>query len=323
MFLYGRGGKTNVQCSWLIKGDEDESIRITVNSIKSKKLNCRTVVRPLTDTLDCEREITHGMKLQVSEVPWEGVEVPAACLCSTEVLPYSIKSKGSSLLLNMTILGMGPGDDNNVFNFDVDFEFLPKPKCQGGIRKLEAPAGGVILSPDTDPDECNSRPWLLQAPKGHSFLLTLPKATLANESCSTDSRLILRTPGTTDTLIVVCPSAAHDATIQFVWPPIPGLQNSTSSGHLFYDMEEGIPRLVAQWEPRRSSELTMHWLHLRDPSKVVTTGAYTSSPHSGTKCKEMCEALGACIVSDLWCDGTVHCPDGETYQYADLNALCM
>ena len=264
--MYGRGGRKNIQCSWLIEGLEDETVIVTVKAIKQKHNDCRSI-RHQTNSLDCQGGNDPFLKLEISDVPWDNIEVPIACLCSEDNLPYTIKSRGSSILLNMTILGMNPEDDFNNFNFDVEYEFLKMKKCHGGNRKLSAPAGGVLLSYEEDPEECNSRPWLLEAAPGFSFLLTLPRATLANESCSTDSRLVLRVPGAKDPLIVVCPAADHDATIQFVWPPIPGLQNSSNYAPYMSDIYKEVPQLVAQWEPRMASPLTMHWLHLQNPAR--------------------------------------------------------
>lgn len=302
-----------MHCSWLIQGNPHEAVRLTINSIIAEQSTCRTLVRPLTENLDCDGATEPLLRIHLSEVPWEGVEVPRACLCSPEVLPHTIESTGSALLLNMTVSGMGPGDDYKNFNFNVEYEFIPKPECPGGNRRLEAPAGGVSIGSTDNPGECDTRPWLLEAPLGHSFLLTLPKATLANESCSTDSRLVLRTPGSTDTLVVVCPTAAQDAVIQLVWPPIPGLQQqSTNRAAFLQDFVRGVPQLVAQWEPRRASALNMQWLHLRDPSKVAALESETENTYSSKKkCRELCEALGACIAKELWCDGTPHCPDGK------------
>ncbi|XP_018025547.2 uncharacterized protein LOC108681078 [Hyalella azteca] len=313
VFLYGRGGRKNVHCSWLIEGKSDEVVKLTINSLKTGSSTCRTLVRPLTESLDCDGGEASVMKLHLSEMPWKDVEVPRACLCSQEVLPHTIESRGSALMFNMTLLGMGPGDDYKTFNFDVDYEFVKKPECSGGNRRLTKPAGGVFLGSEDTSEECDAKPWLLEAPVGHSFLLTLPKATLANESCSTDSRLVLRTPGATDTLVVVCPAAAQDAVIQLVWPPIPGLQQQDNSRPAFLqNFVRGIPQLVAQWEPRRASALRMQWLHLRDPDKVAESEAESAASASRRrKCKELCVALGACIAEQLWCDGTSHCPDGS------------
>lgn len=316
MFLYGRGGRKNIHCSWLIQGNPLEAVRLTIHSIKAEESSCRTLVHSLTENLNCDGGSDKQMKLHLSEIPWEGIEVPKACICSSEVVPHTIESRGSTLLLNMTLTGMGPGDDYKNYNFDVEYEFVPKSECPGGSRRLEAPAGGVLLGSIDTPGECDTKPWLLEAPLGYSFLLTLPKATLANESCSTDSRLVLRTPGATDTLVVVCPSAAQDAVIQFVWPRIPGLQQSDDREGFFQDDIRGVPQLIAQWEPRRASALNMQWLHLRDPAKVAALESGSDIVVGGgstTRCKELCEALGACIAKELWCDGTPHCPDGRCY----------
>jgi len=266
----------------------------------------------MTENFDCDVSGSPLMKLHLSEVPWNDVEVPRACICSQDVLPHTLTSRGSSLLLNMTLIGMGPGDDHNSFNFDIEYEFLGKAKCPGGDRKLQAPAGGILLGSDDYPRDCDTRPWLLEAPAGHSFLLTLPKATLANESCSTDSRLVLRTPGASDTLVVVCPSAAQDSVIQLVWPPIPGLQQASGKTAFIQDTVRNIPQLIAQWEPNRASALTMQWLHLRDPRRLVSSQLDSDIEiETNQPCKELCTALGACIARELWCDGEEHCPDGK------------
>ena len=315
VFLYGRGGRKSVQCSWLIQGQPDEAIQLTIKSMKAEGSTCRTLVHPLTENLDCDGGGNPVMKLQLSEVPWDDVEVPRACICSKEVLSHTIESRGSALLLNMTLLGMGPGDDHRTFNFDVEFKFLTKPKCPGGSRKLDEPAGRVTLGSSDHPVDCDTRPWLLEAPIGYSFLLTLPRATLANESCSTDSRLVLRTPGVSDTLVVVCPAAAQDAVIQLVWPPIASLKEPSSKAAFIHDFVRGVPQLIAQWEPRRASALSMRWLHIRDPRKIYPGDIDISAEMSSEKpCKELCEALGACIAEELWCDGVEHCPDGKFFE---------
>ena len=323
VFLYGRGGSKATHCSWMIHGKPEDAVRIRIHSLKADRSTCKSAVRPLTENLDCEDGSLPLIKLHVSEVPWRDVEIPRACLCSTEVLPHVIESRGSALLLNLTLSGMGPGDDYRNLNFEVEYEFLSKDKCPDGNRRLESSAGGIMLSSAESPDECDTRPWLLEAPMGHSFFLTVPKATFANSSCSTDSRLILRQPGRAESLVVACPAADQDSSIKFVWPPIPGLHQPVNRA-AFHNFMSGAPQLVAQYKSQRSSALSIQWLHLRDPNKIEIDNSSSSANyediHSRATCRELCVVLRACIAQELWCDGVTHCPDGKDQLHFSKNA---
>ncbi|KAK3849605.1 hypothetical protein Pcinc_043647 [Petrolisthes cinctipes] len=62
-------------------------------------------------------------------------------------------------------------------------------------------------------------PWLLKTPPRHALYLMLPRASLDNGSCASDTRLFFHVPGEAEPVLGVCPAANPDNTINFFWPP--------------------------------------------------------------------------------------------------------
>lgn len=345
VFLYGRGGRQAVQCSWHLMGTPDQIVRLTITAISTGTSGCQTEVNHQTKALRCVRGGVSHMTLSISEWPWAGVELPLACMCSRDVIPLTEVSHGPDLMLNLTLAGMLPHQDYNHYSFNATYEFLPAPGCPGATRVLSGDAGEVVASssPDSNRD-CEGYPWLLKTPPRHALYLMLPRASRDNGSCASDTRLFFHVPGQAEPVLGVCPAANPDNTIKFFWPPGHRLSlpqpaptpNTAAAATLDRESEETWAgreldlrgaddresSLVVVWEPRSASQLRLRWLLTWFPGTSETMGILprASDPvgwnweedEESRPCRELCPELGACIKPSLWCDGRQHCPQGES-----------
>ncbi|MCL4142556.1 UNVERIFIED_CONTAM: hypothetical protein GTU68_066259 [Idotea baltica] len=322
VFLYGRGGQKNMWCSWVLTGLPQEGVMVNITSITLGNSKCRSTILPYTQASGCQANGDPYMSLSVSEWPWERVEVPRSCVCTSDSVPLIIESRSSTLAINLTIMGMDSNQDHQNFSFVAFYQFIERSECAGGERRIDAPAGELLLG-DHESAECSGRPWLLTAPIGHSLLLTLPRAVLANESCASDSRLLLRNPSEENPSLAICPSADPSSTVKLLWPlnvDNGPTQTNDRTRPKSRNRSPGTASLIVQWESHSISTLKMQWLRLWSPfneSDMNDIGTGRQGEYDGSKmsltthCKEWCPELNACIPAELWCDGTSHCPNGK------------
>ena len=325
VFLYGRGGRKNIQCSWTLQGHDDEAVKMTITSLTTTGQGCTTAVSKYKE-FQCKTENTPYMTLSISEFPWNGVELPRACLCSSKV-PLTIETKSSKVVIKLNIVGMNPNHDFSNFYFNIEYEFFKQPLCEGGSRQFDAPAGEILLEGSEDSGACAKKPYLLIAPGNLSLLLTIPGAGLANQSCSLNSRLYLRLPGAQDPLAEICPSPEPKSNLQMIWPDSNIRQNHSKSSIYSEPDNSKESKLIMHWDPESSSTLSVRWLRIfylensvfKSRSNSVEAlrkenGSYPfrHEPQSyDIPCKEHCPELNACIASEVWCDGEQHCPQGN------------
>ncbi|XP_042893108.1 uncharacterized protein LOC122267168 [Penaeus japonicus] len=346
IFLYGRGGSPTLSCSWRLLAAEDQVVRLTINSIRTGLSDCRTQVNRQTKALMCVPRGHAHMSLTVSEWPWPDIELPLACVCSQDSIPITEVSHGPDLTLNLTITGMQPHEDFRHYYFNVTYEFEKAPGCVGSTRMLSGPAGEIVAasSPSSEKAKCEGFPWLLKTPPNHALFLTLPRASLDNGTCASDTRLFFHVPGRAEPVYGVCPAADPAAAITFFWPPRewnsppPTEETEASDANGYDDSEDDFKSseldfresyggrgssLVVVWEPRSASRLKLRWLTTWSPADLEGYDyAYATASLEGRSgwrdvppeapCKELCPELGpACIPAELWCDGKQHCPQGS------------
>ncbi|XP_063889165.1 uncharacterized protein LOC135115950 [Scylla paramamosain] len=289
------------------------------------------------------------MSLSVSEWPWANVELPLACVCSQDDIPLTEVSHGPDLTLNMTIRGMLTHEDYTHYSFNATYEFLQAPGCIGATRVLKGAAGEVVASSSSSDTKtkCEGFPWLLKTPPKHALFLTLPRASLDNGTCASDTRLFFHVPGQADPVLGVCPAADPAATITFFWPPqLLGQRAISQAAPAAEDTDSAVQKgegeveeksytqeldlrepsghgssLVVAWQPRSASQLRLRWLTTWIPEESEGVGYFhyihAEGPggwrdeHSQLNCKELCPELHACIPAELWCDGKQHCPQGS------------
>ncbi|XP_071526333.1 uncharacterized protein [Panulirus ornatus] len=353
VFLYGRGGRTSVSCSWRLLGAADQVVRLTINSILTGSSGCRTQVNRQTKALRCLPGGSSHMSLSVSEWPWPDVELPLACVCSQDSIPITEVSHGPDLTLNLTIKGMLPHEDYRHYFFNATYEFLKAPGCVGATRVLTGAAGEIeaASSPSNSKASCEGFPWLLKTPPNHALFLTLPRASLDNGTCASDTRLFFHIPGKAEPVLGVCPAADPAAAITFFWPPpeprvisqqpldeeantsgdnedVEADDKPTSRELDFREPDDRESSLVVVWEPRSASRLRLRWLTTWNPADAERRKDTPPSTDVGGQggwrdevpeapCKELCPELSACIPAELWCDGRQHCPEGSDEMVAN------
>ncbi|XP_050696150.1 uncharacterized protein LOC126985386 [Eriocheir sinensis] len=348
VFLYGRGGRSAVSCSWRLLGAPDQVVRLTITALQTGSSSCRREVNRQTKALRCIPGSPSHMSLSVSEWPWADVELPLACVCTQDEIPLTRESHGPDLTLNMTIRGMLTHEDYSHYSFNASYEFLKAPGCIGATRVLTGAAGEVVASSSSSDTKakCEGFPWLLKTPPKHALFLTLPRASLDNGTCASDTRLFFHVPGQADPVLGVCPAADPAAAITFFWPPQalgPRTINHPPPAAEDFDLaareeteaeeksfkqeldlrepnEQGSSLVVA-WQPRSASQLRLRWLTTWTPEEADDLGTFPhfhpegpggwTDAHSALQCKELCPELHACIPSELWCDGKQHCPQGS------------
>jgi hypothetical protein len=267
VFLFGRGGSTDLRCSYTFTGRPGERVRLEISGITAGGRRNRGRCLPSSehDVLPgmCSPTSTDGadddteLRVYVSELPDGNTPVRQHCLCE-ELSTYNgwtFISNTSILRLEFVLQNMRSDMDYDDFNLSGRFSFVHEQSCQ--LRKLATGAGGEILL--TTNTFCNDQPWVIQAsqPGKYIFLKVTGSVIFQGESdgsglrnstaldvsswCQTRDRIFIYSG---NNVTVVCPMTGRLSSM-----------GGVRSVDLFSDgwAEAQIPILLPSSSKRRSS----------------------------------------------------------------------
>ena len=231
VFMFGRGGNTNLTCVYRIEVRTGERIHLMVQNITfGKRSKCQTNLddhtkRPICNNNQPDSSTDgHIVSLEIVEIPWtrrEYVRFPRVCICSplewlstnkttTTTTNYHYYSISKTVEIHFRVTQMTITEDYIDFNFGAVFETVPIIECHDydRHRKYNVSDGGEIRlnhppvkNTQFDLKHCDQLPWFLQTNGNRSlFLLTwgtfLPLTAYDNDdvlSCLTTNRLVIYT----------------------------------------------------------------------------------------------------------------------------------
>ncbi|CAG9857034.1 unnamed protein product [Phyllotreta striolata] len=324
VFLFGRGGAKDLDCSYRFEAGRDERVRLTFyNASFGGNPACETVVDAHTGRHSCEFYPGGRVaELSVFELPWEGYPVPKLCLCDNSTLanrPLVFASASRTVELRFTAKDMNVSDDFTVIHFHLLFELVKMDDCSED-RRLGGYGGDVRLDSEAS---CAGMPWLVEARHNRSlFLLSwgafLPLKPRIEEAirCPSSNRILVYSGRPPKLVRVVCPAE-------------PGTR--PLAVHVFSDEWWGEPpprrppNFLVEWIGAEAGAAAFSWLEISRPRSSLmhqlqvpaNASGNDSDAAGGGECAHKCPELDACIGAELWCDGKDHCPSG--YDEAEAN----
>lgn len=186
VFDFGRGGKSEVQCSYNFLLGSYEGLKLTVKNSSFGDRPCRTLPDFETGRSACHYQ-HQGGGVQRSEVVleewiWSGVNVSAngECICSN----YSggggptFTFLGRRVRLLFRVEGMSAADSYENFFVHLEWEVVKGRGCRGDNHYMRTESGLIGLestfSHGPKQASCETYPWLLEAKENHSLYLRIP-----------------------------------------------------------------------------------------------------------------------------------------------------
>ncbi|KAJ1522885.1 hypothetical protein ONE63_002027 [Megalurothrips usitatus] len=300
VFMFGRGGATNLSCIYRIEAAANERIRLTVDkaAFGGDPDSCSTVADPHTGRPTCAYAVgARTSELRLWEVPWRDVRLPRACLCdNSTVAPRSFVYESASRVLELTftVTQLNVTEDFEDLYFRATFEIVRNAECSrkqrlrgaGGEIEFESPASSRSdLS-------CEGFPWMVEAHENKSlFLLTwgsfLPVSGPVDDGatrCHTKSRILLYSGRPLRLLRVVCPLKQRErgfmlqlfseewfglpAGQQLPAAP-PGTQSYSAVAAALATAGHGAPSFLVEWVGRDQAAAALHWLEISRPKQAL------------------------------------------------------
>ncbi|XP_042221475.1 uncharacterized protein LOC121865974 [Homarus americanus] len=316
--LYGKFGATRLKCRYTLQGKANEAVRITFIYFYAHNSSCPRRETPLQACGRPKALEGRGARLEVSEWPWPGVELPQACICHGIYLPATLLSYSASLTITFTVVGMDVFDDFSHFSFELEYEFVEIEACEED-RIVRGEAGTLSLALRPPPGPCRGHPWLLQPTANRFLLVSVPGKvirgglqvaahghlvaaddSIAPTECQS-SELHVYQPGNPRPLSAVCVSPGAAETVHVFSE---GFNEPLSLDYLGEAARSLVVVLLSR--PAYLSGQSQQQQH-----KAVDVRWVEAAPRwLATRCATECPAVHACISASLFCDGTWHCPSG-------------
>ncbi|XP_023240425.1 uncharacterized protein LOC111638886 [Centruroides sculpturatus] len=318
LFFFGRGGNTNLTCSYRFKGVEGERVRITLTKMKLKSDSCVYHYDDVYQKHRCkmsDRRIPQGATLTATE-EWDRVSSVIGCICAisdwTPKPPIVLESISSNVTIQFKILGMSPFEDYEDYSFEGYYEFVKSAFCQRGLVRNNKSSEGNLEFLATKEVEDNPAPircrWFIEAAP-HKYLYLKIQGRDGTRGCRADSnRLIIYSGLELEPTGVVCltenPNEIVDA-FSFSW------YNETHAGGMNPQRDHVYVEVIF----RKVGSLILKWLEVTKSSLRTHSGQTLRN----VNCLYECPELNMCIAPELWCDGNMHCPTGydETPEHCD------
>ncbi|XP_025410123.1 uncharacterized protein LOC112683335 isoform X2 [Sipha flava] len=271
---------------------------------------------------------------------------------------------GATVRVEFTVRNMNVTQDHRDFGFAGEYAFVKasqpeRDACRDvrNRRRLRGPGGVIALdgggkvaepgvgggTPSTAAAaaaRCAGFPWLLEpATAGSSMLRTggfvylklhgyeiLPHRWRTNSfMCPTRNRVIVYTgPGDgPKTARIICP---YDIEANYA----PGSFEVFSSGWTepltgAQQLQPNSKTVAVEFLEREYGSYTVTWMEVSKMPRIMSsTNVYAMPSNVHPDCVYRCPELNACISSDFWCDGVLHCPmgfDEDPINCADRNAM--
>ncbi|XP_968153.3 uncharacterized protein LOC656535 [Tribolium castaneum] len=335
-FLYGRGGQEDLTCSYHFESDEQQRLKITFLRAGFGSKECVSVYNPEIGRWVCGiKSYGNGFaNLKIYEYPWTGVEILRDCLCGNFSEPLTLITKTArKVVVKFTVNGMKITEDYRNYFFEANYEFVAGQSDGSCLspwksRRLKGSSGEISVRNNAQTLKqneqsyqqnqsnafCLHQPWLIEPEDSLSnFIYLKIKGVNKRDSrlCPSKNRILVYPAGRTEDVRIICPyyESIDDVVEMFSegWNlySYRKIQNKNSRSFIIEFLQREIGNFAVTWmEVSKNPALTL-------PSTMLMINP-PDCPHS-------CPELGACISSDLWCDGLRHCPSGNDEQESNCS----
>jgi hypothetical protein len=343
VFLFGRGGRANLTCTYLFLGGAGQRIRLAIQNISLGGDGgfCRTVHDPELGRYRCDpysrssrpdnnREETSDIinrGVYISEVAGERL-THAQCFC--QYLPgAAVQSTGNAIQVTFAVPGMDETEDAESIFFRGSFQFLDegdKILCdsRGAVIADNRLGGGRVTLDLGRSCSGGEVAWARKVAAASSTAadkqlllrvpgLQLPEPYTGSPPCPLKSRLVVTT--TTGHSSVICPVPANNDGSELLQIIAAVAGSSLLNNEAAQSLQTVLVRLIG---PSSAPPARLSWLEYT-PENATTLphtalsadpwSAVVASPLHPIPCTTLCPGLG-CISPALWCDGIPDCPDG-------------
>lgn len=315
VFLYGRGGRQNVTCSYYYSGMASEKLRLYLVTLNLPTPGCEYYYDQVTQRYNCRVSGRPSSRLSLLHVMdhWGDTYTPIGCFCNVTSQPRKpilIESVGNNVTLTFTISGMTSLEDFNNYGFEATYEFRPATSCDTGMELRNGSQGELLFlaPPNVDDQEMPLRcRWFIEASPRKYLYLKFQGRDGSRGCPDSGNRFVVYADGIMQPVAVVCSGGVHEET---------SLSSSTdfdifSASWYNETSERGhhslADRVVIEVVAFRSGQFRLRWLEVTRPFLKTSSGLTLRN----VNCLYECPELSACISPELWCDGTVHCPSGH------------
>lgn len=158
VFLYGRGGRKNISCTYHFVGLPSERLRITLRKVRLKTnvSDCRPYYDTMLQKHNCHMNSRQNLIHQPSYAFlsatefWDGHSSTVGCICDliidNEHPPVILESVVSNVKLKFEVVGMTHLEDFEDYSFEADYEFINFSTCESGLRKQNGPSGDGVMT---------------------------------------------------------------------------------------------------------------------------------------------------------------------------------
>ncbi|XP_044759196.1 uncharacterized protein LOC123316942 isoform X1 [Coccinella septempunctata] len=329
-FLYGRGGQKDLSCTYHFESTEHQKLKLTFSKIGFGNKDCHTLYNPDIDRWTCDvRSYNNGVaNIKISEYPWKGVEIIRGCLCQNTSEPITITTKtAKKIKVTFTVTNMMIHEDYKSYFFEGNYEFVPTHNEKNCVdvwktRKLRGSSGEITvrnsdyylrISEDNQTASlCSQQPWLIEPedPLNNFIYLKIRGVEKVDPRlCPSQNRILVYPGGNSEDIHIICPfyQDASEVVELFSegWSLFSYRKNHNMNSRSF----------VVEFLQRERGNFVINWMEIsKNPALSIPSSLLMISP---PECPHSCPELGACISSDLWCDGLRHCPSGNDEQEAN------
>ncbi|XP_072397274.1 uncharacterized protein [Diabrotica undecimpunctata] len=332
-FLFGRGGKEDLTCTYQFESNDQQRLKITFNKAQFGSKTCHSFYDQDANRWECKSQKSdNGVAfIQISEFPWKDIELYRDCICHNISEPFTVITKTSSkVVIKFVIKKMRITEDYNNYFFDANFEFIPNDNnCLNpwNNRRLRGSSGEITIrnsEHSLDKPEsisfknqsiryCLQQPWLIEPEDEGNFIYLKIKGSKKRDLrlCPSKNRILIYPAGRTDIVHVICPyfDGSEDVVEMF------------SEGWILYSYKKTQNKnsrsFIIEFSRKESGNFAVTWMEVsKNPALTLPTSMLMIAP---PECPHSCPELGACISSDLWCDGLRHCPSGNDEQESNCS----
>ncbi|KAG4069705.1 hypothetical protein HA402_002284, partial [Bradysia odoriphaga] len=295
VFMFGRGGATNISCTIRFEASSYETVRLTITRARFGGRAC-TNVQNKAGRFHCNSLGGAVSDLRIGEVPWPDVTpLPRDCLCADISGSLTLAPMAANTIeAKFTTLEMEIDQDFRDFYFEGRYEFV-KESCQTNWeeRRLKGISGEAHLGPST----CTSviQPWLLEPETENGYLVLMlkgfwvPQLLHSMAPCPTDSRITIYSTNNPKNSRDLCPSGPDVVAFSDGWDSVNQFNPVELSKNLVIEFRSPYRPGVEAFDYKFS------WMEI----------------FPDTDCPYKCTELQACISPKLWCDGKINCPSGQ------------
>lgn len=185
IFMYGKGGATNLSCVYRIEASPSERVKLTLLNASLGDNGCITDTDPHSLRPRCveDSSASRSVELRIFESPWRDVVLPYACFCDNSTLPnvseeskpFVFISSSRSIEIHFRISRFNITEDYTHLYFHAVFELVKSAEC---VRRQKVGGSGGEIAFATPPVSavdvtCSGVPWVVEARQNSSlFLLT-------------------------------------------------------------------------------------------------------------------------------------------------------